>query len=222
VIIQVSQFRTDPVYLVGAFRNPGILNLQGRRTLREILTSQGLAPNAMRRVRVTRQSEMGSIPLPTAVVGPDGKSTSVEISLSTLMESVNPAEDIVLQPYDQISVDRAEPVYVTGEVNHVGGVELGDRDYIYLTQLITMVGGLGKDAAPEKARILRPVLNTAQRAEIPVDLKKILSGEATDFPVMSNDVLFIPRNSHKITLSRIGLIALPLATSMIYVLVTKL
>jgi protein involved in polysaccharide export with SLBB domain len=138
------------------------------------------------------------------------------------MQSVNPAEDIVLEPYDQISVDRAEPVYVTGEVNRVGGIELGDRDFIYLTQLITMVGGLGKDAAPEKARILRPVLDTAQRAEIPVDLKKILSGEATDFPLTSNDVLYVPRNSHKVALGRVGLIAVPLATSMIYVLVSRL
>jgi polysaccharide biosynthesis/export protein len=223
VTVTVSQFRSDPVYLVGAFRSPGILALQGRRTLREVLTQQGgLAPNASRRIRVTRQMEMGRIPLSKAVVDPEGKSSTVEISMSSLMESVNPAEDIVLEPYDRITAERAEPVYVTGEVNHVGGVELGERDYIYATQLVTMVGGLGKDAAPDKARILRPVLNTAQRAEIPVDLKRILSGQAADFPLMANDVLYVPRSTHKVALSKIGLIAVPMATGLIYVLVSRL
>src|SRR5690242_2219714 len=37
VTVQVTQFRIDPVYLVGAFRAPGMINLQGRRTLREVL-----------------------------------------------------------------------------------------------------------------------------------------------------------------------------------------
>jgi polysaccharide biosynthesis/export protein len=223
VTVTVSQFRIDPVYLVGAFKNPGMFNLEGRRTLRDVLTSQGgLAASASRRLKVTRQIELGRIPLPNAVIDADGKSSSVEISLSSLMGSMNPAEDIVLQPFDKIQVDRAEPIYVTGEVNRVGAVDLGERDYIYATQLITSVGGLGKEAAPEKARVLRPVLNTAQRAEIPVDLKKILSGQGTDFPLMPNDVLYVPRSSHKVALGKVGLIALPMATSFIYILVTRL
>ncbi len=34
---------------------------------------------------------------------------------------MNPAENILLQPYDVISVGRAEMVYVNGEVSRVGG-----------------------------------------------------------------------------------------------------
>ena len=43
---------------------------------------------------------------------------------------MNPAENILLQPYDVISVGRAELVYVNGEVTKVGGVELAERDSV--------------------------------------------------------------------------------------------
>lgn len=223
VSVTVSQFRSEPVFLQGSFKAPGIFALQGRRTLREMLTgSGGLLPNASRKITVTRHLEMGPIPLPNAVVDQDRKISTVDISIASLRDSVNPAEDIVLQPLDTITANRAEPVYVEGEVNKVGGIELVERDSISATQLIAMAGGLGRDAAPDKARILRPVLNTSRRAEIPVDLKKILEGKATDFPLLPNDVLYVPRNSNGAVLKRVGVIALPMATGLIYLLASRL
>lgn len=121
VTVTVVQFRSEPVFFVGAFRAPGIYPLQGRRTLVEMLSAiGGLQPNASRRIKVTRRKEFGPIPLPNAVESPDGKVTSVVISMGSLRENVNPAEDIVLQPFDVISVERAEMVYVNGEVGKVG------------------------------------------------------------------------------------------------------
>src|ERR1700730_18095222 len=115
VIVTVVQFRSEPVFFVGAFRTPGIYPLQGRRTLVEMLTAVGgLQPNAARQVKVTRRAEYGAIPLPNAVEDPERKISSVEISMGSLRENVNPAEDILMQPYDVISVGRAELVYVNG------------------------------------------------------------------------------------------------------------
>src|SRR5579871_1948329 len=195
VTVTVNQLRSEPVFVTGYFKNTGIFPLQGRRTLLDLLTTVGgVQPNASRKIRVTRHLEMGSIPLPTAVTDPDKKLSTVEISIGNLRESLNPAEDIVLQPMDTISVDKAEMVYANGEVTKVGGVELGERDSISVTQLLAMVGGLGKDAVPEKAKILRPVMNTSRRAEIPVDLKKILAGKQMDIPLLPNDMLYVPRS----------------------------
>lgn len=223
VTVNVLQLRSEPVFVTGAFKSSGIYPLQGRRTLLEIVTAAGgLQPNASRRIRVTRHLEMGAIPLPNAVVDQEKRVSTADISISSLTDNLNPAEDIILQPLDTISVDRAEMVYANGEVNRAGAVELGDRDSISVTQFVSMVGGLGRDAAPDKARVLRQVLNTSRRAEIPVNLKKILAGKETDFPLLPNDVLYVPRSSRAQTLSKVGLIALPVATAFVYVIVSKL
>jgi polysaccharide export outer membrane protein len=210
VVISVAEYRSEPVFFVGAFNSPGIYPLQGRRRLIETLAGiGGLQANASRVIKVTRRLEYGTIPLPNAVVDREAGVSSVQISLSSLTENVNPAEDIVLQPFDVIRVNPAEMVYVNGQVGHVGGLELRERDSLSVTQAISMAGGLAKDAAPEKSRILRPILNTSRRAEIPVNIKMILEGKARDFPLMPNDVLYVPQGSllghHLGTAALIGL-----------------
>ena len=113
----VTNFHSEPVFFVGAFARPGIYPLQGKRTLVEMLVSiGGLQPNASRHIKVTRRAEYGVIPLPGAIEDPEKKISTVEISMGSLRENVNPAEDIILHPFDVISVERAEKVYMNGEV----------------------------------------------------------------------------------------------------------
>ena len=59
-------------------------------------------------------------------------------------------------------------------------------------QVITMSGGLTPEAIPEKAQILRPILNTTRRAIIPIDLKRVMTTRSNDYPLLPNDVLFVP------------------------------
>ena len=72
----------------------------------------------------TEQVSRPLIPLPNAVVDQDNKVSSVEINIGSLRDNVNPAEDIVLQPYDKISVEHAEQVYTQGAIAHVGAFDL--------------------------------------------------------------------------------------------------
>lgn len=220
VFVTVVQFRSDPIFFVGAFKAPGIYPLLGRRTLVEMLSGiGGLQPNASRRIRVTRRLESGPIPLPNAVVESDRKVSYVDISLGSLRENVNPAEDILLKPFDVITVERAEMVYVSGEVGKVGGFELGERESISVSKLLTLAGGLGRDARADKARVLRPVLNTSRRAEIRLNLRKILAGKTNDFPLLPNDLLYVPRTSRNAALKTVGLLSLGLLPSLIYLAV---
>jgi polysaccharide biosynthesis/export protein len=216
--VTIVQFRSEPVFFVGAFKAPGIYPLQGRRTLVEVLsTIGGLLPNASRRIKITRRKEMGPLPLPGAIESADGKVTSAEISMGSLRENVNPAEDIVLQPFDVISVERAEMVYVNGEIGRVGGFELGERESISVVQIISLAGGLSRDAMPSKARILRPVLNSSRRSEVPIDITRILSGKDNDFPLLPNDLLYIPKAKNwKQSASRIALFAVPITTTILF------
>ena len=209
VIITVVQFRSEPVFFVGAFRNPGIYPLAGRRTLVEMLTALGgLQPNASRHIKVTRRAEYGTIPLPSAIEDPEKKVSTVEISMGSLRENVNPAEDILLQPYDVISVERAELVYMTGEVGRVSGLELGERDSISVAQALTLSGGFSRDANRGKVRVLRPIANTNRRAEIDINVKRVFEAKDNDFPLLPNDVLYVPRSYKRTVWTTLGQIAL--------------
>ena len=128
VFVQVVQYRSEPVFFVGLFVRPGFYPLQGNRTLIEMLALVGgLLPNADRHIKITRRQEYGPIPLPDAVVDSQKKVSTVEISMGNLRQNLSPAENILLQPFDEISVGRSELVYVNGEVGKIGGIELGER-----------------------------------------------------------------------------------------------
>jgi len=219
-IVTVTQFRSEPVFFVGMFKSPGIYPLQGRRTLVEMLSAiGGLQPNASRHIKITRRTEYGPIPLPTAVEDPEKKVSTVEISLGSLRENINPAEDILLQPYDQISVERAEMVYISGEVSKIGAIELGERDSVSLVQALTQAGGFTKDASRTKVRILRPILNTNRRAVIEVDAKRVFEGKDNDIPLLPNDVLYVPRSYRRSSWVEVGTLT---ATNLPYILITVL
>lgn len=221
VTITVSQYRSEPVFFLGAFRTPGVYALEGGHTLIEMLARVGgLLPNAGHRIRVTRRAENGAIPLPSATTDPDRGTSTVEISLESLTRDINPAEDITLQAYDVVTVDQAPPVYVNGEVARPSALDLGARDSISVLQALTQAGGFMPTARRSKVRILRPVLGTTKLAQIDIDIKDILDGKANDFPLLPNDILFVPRvpaGSNLLPSMTSGIF-----TSLPYVLVTLL
>jgi len=211
VIITMIQFRSEPVFFVGMFKAPGIYPLQGRRTLVEMLSSiGGLQPNASRHIKLTRRAEYGPIPLSSAIQDSDKKISTVEIGMGSLRDNVNPAEDIILAPYDVISVERAELLYVTGETGRISGIEFGERDSVSMLQALTLSGGFTRDANRNKVRVLRPILNTNRRAEIDIDVRSILDGKANDFPLLPNDVLYVTRSYKRAVWTTLGQIALPI------------
>jgi polysaccharide export outer membrane protein len=220
VMISMVQFRSEPVFFTGAFKSPGIYPLGGRRTLVEMLSSVGgLLPNASRRIRVTRKAEYGPIPLPNAIQSTDGKTSTVEISIESLTQNVNPDEDIVLKSYDIIDAERAERVYVSGEVAKVSAIELVERDSISITQALTEAGGFTQFAIRDHVRVLRPVMGTTRRAEIVIDMKRVYEGKDVDFPLLPNDVLYVPRSSTRALLTPVGTTFL---ASIPYLIITAL
>lgn len=215
VIVGIAEFRSAPVFFVGAFKAPGIYSLQGRRTLLEMLSANGgLAANASKRLKLHRRKEYGNVPLPRSTPSADGSGFTADINLGSL-DSLNPTDDIELQPYDVIAATHAEPIYVSGEVGKVGSVEMGERDYIPVSQIVIMAGGATRNADTKRVKILRPVLNTSRRAEIEVDMDRVLAGKETDVLLMSRDMLHVPTKSGlKRNLGRSMWVAAPLAVTL--------
>jgi protein involved in polysaccharide export with SLBB domain len=196
VNITITATRSETVSFFGAFVRPGVYPLTGGGTLLEMLAvTGGFSPNAIRRIRVTRRAEYGVIPLPSAIVDPVAGTSTVEISLDTLLRELNPAEDIVLQAFDRVTVDQSLPVYVTGEATRAAPVELTGRQSITVMQALSQVGGFTPNAKRTKIQVLRPIEGTARLAHIDIDVQRILDGQDNDFPLYSNDILYIPRSA---------------------------
>jgi polysaccharide export outer membrane protein len=203
VSVSVTEFRSQPVSVLGAVRNPGVLQVQGRKTLLEMISlAGGIDPEAGHSIKITRRKEFGPIPLKSAVADETGEYSVADVDLESILEARNPAENIEVKPNDVITVPRGQLVYVMGQVKTPGGFVLRQRETLSALQALALAQGLDRTAKPQDARILRTVEGAPQRLEIRVDLRKVLQGKTSDVPLQPNDVLFIPNNVPKSAMIR--------------------
>jgi polysaccharide biosynthesis/export protein len=126
----------------------------------------------------------------------------VAIDIRKLLYSNETAINIQIHPLDIISVNKADIVYVTGRgVSRPGGFILEDRDNVTVLQALAMAQGLGPDAAKHDARIIHQK-SDGSRSEIPVDLDKVIKGQAPDPVLAANDILFVPDSVQRRVLKR--------------------
>lgn len=194
VAVTVVETRSQPVSILGAVNNPGVHQLQGRKTLMEMLSvAGGLRADAGKSVKISRAPTTGHFP-------PDpnpGGEEAIDVSVRDLLEGKSASQNVAIRPHDVITVPRAEMVYVVGEVNKAGGFVLNERETMSTLQALSLAGGLSHAAAPGYARILRTTGGSEERAEVRIDLKRILSSKANDVPLYSGDILFIPDSAAK-------------------------
>lgn len=196
--VGLTEVRSQPVSVMGAVNQPGVIQVHGRKTLLETLSmAGGLREDAGYSVRVTRQKAYGPLPLPGAREDEGGQYSVAEIGLKELMAAQNPAQNIRIMPHDVVTVPKAEIIYVVGEVNKPGGFPLGEKRLISVLQAVALAEGFNREAAPKNAKILRMSANSEQRKEQPIDLKKVLQGKSEDLALRADDVLFIPSNTPK-------------------------
>ena len=193
VVVSVTEFHSQPVSIVGEVRTPGVHQIQGAKTLIETLAlAGGLNPEAGPMARVTRKLQYGRIPLPGAIDDPTAQFNQADVNLTLLLAGKSPEFNIFIRPQDVISIPRADIVYVLGEINKTGPLILHDGQSISVLQAISASGGMLKTAARSNVKILRPIMGGPKRAELSIDVKKMLNGEANDLPLLAGDILIVP------------------------------
>src|SRR5882724_11902289 len=181
--VSIVEVRSQPVSVLGAVNTPGVHQVQGHKTLLEMLAlAGGIRQDAGYSVRITRKLDWGCIPLPKAGFDASGQFSVAELDLKKIMEAKNPEENIQILPHDVISVPKAEMVYVTGDVKRSGGFVLGEHQSISVLQAISLAEGLNVGADTRHARILRLKREADQREELQVDVKDVLNGKKPDVP----------------------------------------
>jgi polysaccharide export outer membrane protein len=143
VAVTVTEFHSQPVSVIGAVTTPGVIQLQGKKTLVEILSmAGGLRNDAGQSVMITRRKEWGPLPLPGVKEDATGQFSIAELRLKDVLEARIPELNIMIRPEDLISVPRAETIYVLGAVKRAGGFVLNERDALSVLQALSLAGGL--------------------------------------------------------------------------------
>lgn len=179
VVVEVLEYGSQPVYLVGSFRQPQVIYLnRPTNLLQGIALGSGLADNAfLPGARVIR----GNHVLP--------------VDVYRLLNEGDLEQNIWLMPQDTLYVpDLSEQkVFVLGNVHQPGAVPM-TQGKLSLTEAISLAGGFVKvGGLLKQVRVLRSYSPT--RGElITVDLKMILDGQAPPFSLMAGDIVFLPKS----------------------------
>jgi polysaccharide export outer membrane protein len=176
----------------------------------------GLKSDAGDVIKITRIGAEGQLNLPNATQDPATGNSSGEVSVREVVELQDRKANIVVRPHDEISVSRAQIVYVVGDVHKPGGFALSQRRSVSAMEALSMAEGPITTANAGAASILRtPPDGGPTRQKIPIDMKKVMAGKAEDIQLQPNDVLFIPDNTSRRAATRAAEVALTTISGLI-------
>jgi len=145
--------------------------------------------------------------------GPAPLANTITVNLSELLERGDATNNVMLQGGDIVTVPHAGIVYALGALNRPGGyVSSNDRSQLSTLKLLALAGGMTRVAKKDKAVIIRKDA-TGNQVSIPVDLSKIVEQKVEDVRLMPSDILYIPDNTAKAALIRIGEVSLAIGTA---------
>jgi polysaccharide export outer membrane protein len=180
--VELREFRSKPISVIGAVRQPGNLALSGRWTLLEAITAAGgLAESHGNVIYVLRRPE-------------NGLTDQVAIDANDLLVRADPRANLPIYANDLINVPATVEItiYCLGEVGKPGALTFKSTDRITLLAAIARAGGLSDRASK---RILvkhtgKPAPG-AQAAEKTIDYRRILAGKDADVELREGDVVVV-------------------------------
>ena len=156
ITVEVEQFRSHTIFIVGEVRNGGKYPLQGEMTLLEVLALAGsVTAEASSEISVLR-------PKNRSMVGPASPDDAVEILRANLedMKTGKMSANIPLQDGDTIYVPPAERFYVSGLIRNPGSFKYVRG--ITVQQAIAVAGGLSERGSDRGVK-LRRVMGDQQK-----------------------------------------------------------
>lgn len=199
ISVQVAERRKPtPVTVAGEIKTPGQVELKREANLLELITFSGdVTEDAGGIVKVIRTQ----IPLCSdettrknwETESDNGQNTPSRVyRLSNIKAGIKESNPIIY-PGDLIVVDKAVPVYFTGEFRNPTGVYIKEGG-LSLTQAIAMVGGTLDKAQTKDIKIYRlKGENPLERDEMSVNYELIRQGKAADIMLQPYDIIDIDK-----------------------------
>jgi polysaccharide export outer membrane protein len=176
VVVEIKEYRSQPLYFIGEFNAPGVIYLDRPTKLLEALgLAQGLSDNAyLPGARLLRNSEV--MPVDIQALLKEGK-FDFNVSLT--------AGDTLYVPSQ-----RDLKVFILGAVANPGEQLFSQEK----TLLEVISKGTPKTSAKlNDVRIIRT--HSAVKGELIIaDAERILQGQVPDLPLRPGDIVYIPNN----------------------------
>jgi len=184
VTVEIREFKSQPLYLLGKFNKPGLHYMDRPTTvLHGISMGSGLNDTAnLRSARLLRAERVQPV------------------DIYHLLYNNDLRQNVQLRPGDTIFVpgNEEQQVFVFGAVSKPGPVPMVNGR-LNLLQALSSTGvgsyGVGGDMRypydPEKVRIIRS-LSPTQGQLMVVDLGKMMNGYAMPMPLMNGDIVYVP------------------------------
>lgn len=178
VTVNVVEFASKPISVVGAVVRPGLITPNGNTTLIQAITQAGgLSAGHGKEVYVLR-------------TGQNGITEQLAIPVDELLVTGNPDYNIPLAPNDLVNVPVDTPItiYVMGEVMRPGKAQFRSSQTPTLLQALADAGG-PTDRAGRKVIISRTVDGRQERMVI--NYRDIITGRKQDIVLRDNDTIVL-------------------------------
>jgi polysaccharide biosynthesis/export protein len=175
VTVIVREIKSRPVYFIGGFAKPGVMQLTGDLTLLQAISLVG-------GVSAEADGEKGFL------LRRDQK---IPIDFNRLAQRGDLSQNPKLEPGDSVVVPLADAVYVNGEVKRPGPVKYaGD---LTLLKALTQAGGLTPLAAGSRVDIIRGGAEKKDRIRVDVDRIMRSPNGNEDVRLRPNDMITVPQ-----------------------------
>jgi polysaccharide export outer membrane protein len=194
VTVQIKEYLSEPVAVLGAVRVPSRFQLHRRVRLLDLLTyANGPTENAGLTIQVVHTE-----PAAACMVSPADAQAESSESLAYQIEHFKLADtlqnDEKANPYvragDVISIAPADQVYVIGNVIRPTTIALTEA--LTVSRAIAIAGGTALDTQKTKIHVVRQIPGKPDKEDILVDLEAINRRKAPDVLLIANDIVEVP------------------------------
>jgi polysaccharide export outer membrane protein len=179
VSVNIKEYKSRQVSVLGAVKTPGPYYVISHRTLLQLLSETGgLNTDASEKCYIFREG-----------------ANRIEIDLHDLMVNGNQNLNVEIYPGDVVNFPAVTKitVYVLGAVKSPGAIEMTSSMPVTLIGAIARAGGPTDSANKSGVQVRRKDEN-GQEQIIKVNLKEVLSGKAPDVPLQAGDIINVPES----------------------------
>lgn len=174
VRVEVEQYRSQSVFVIGEVREPGRYPLTGDMRLIEALAAAGSTSNSAGPEVLIVHSTQKTPPAGPVEPGADQTAQVTHVDLGDLRTG-RFSENVLLHDGDTVFVPKAETFYITGQVKNPGAYVL--QPNMTVLQAISLAGGLNDRGSNRRLKIVR--FANGQKHELDVDLTTVIQAGDT-------------------------------------------
>ena len=201
VQVTAVERKSQVVTVIGAVKKPGSFYIDKRTQLLPLL---GFAEgpdteHAGTRLIVFRPGSTSS-----CKTGPssDDSVDKTQLFAFSLKDVEEGKATFWMEPGDVVSVQTSDKVYVYGNVNNQGIVDM--KEPLTLTQALAAAGGLKSATQMDSIRVVRQKPGSTEHVETIYNFKEIAKGKSPDPFLEPNDIVAVSQNKTQSILNDIG------------------